>query len=242
MVRKNEVIEENHEPRIISFAGAERGDIVYYIAKLLAADGKSVLCIDNAKRNDLMTAIRNDYTDKETKDTRQSANYVNDIRYRGSITYTSNKEMNIEVFNNFDYTIVYHGLTVDENIWKESASRFVMENSDPLDRADLAAAIADLDKKADPIYALYVDVFYEKLQDEDLEHTLINAKEGEELLDAITLSYDPDNIAARQAFQYNGVQKISALPGSMKEFLLAVFEKITGNKPAKAKKLIADAR
>lgn len=241
MAKEIEVKTESFEPKTISFAGVERGDIVYYIAKLLAADGKSVLCIDNSKRNDLMTSIRNDYTDKETKETRLSSTYVNDIRYYGSITYTSNKKKSERAFKRFDYTVVYHGLDIDKDIWDTSDLRFVMENSDLFDRTDLSAAIKDLDMKAYPIIALYVDVFYGKIKEQDLEYTLINKEEGEELIDSISISFDPDDITARQAFQYNGIQKVSALPAPMKEFLLAVYEKVTGSKPAKEKKLIADA-
>ncbi len=242
MAKKEEIVQETFEPKIISFAGVERGDIVYYVSKLLAAEGRNVLCIDNSKRNDLMTAIRNDTTDKETIETRQSSKFINDIRYRGSVSYAMNATFNRAVSSRFSYTVVYHGFDVDEEIWNASDTRFVMENSNLLDRLDLEKMMDALDVKTSPIFALYVDILYSKVNEANLEYTLIgDAPIEDTLLDEISLSFDVDDIAIKQAFQYNGVQKLSALTPSMKDFILAIFEKITGSKPAKPKKLIADA-
>lgn len=239
MARKEEIQETvSFAPKLISFAGVERGDVVYYAAKLLAASEKSVLCIDNAKRHDLFNTVKEDMTGNNAKEERKERRYINDFRYRGSIVYTKNAAYSAEAFNKFDYVIVYHGMNIDDEIWRNSNIRFVMTNTDRFDREDLSNALGKVEEL--PLHALIVDAFYGKIREKDFVESIVENEEN--IIGSATLSFDPTDLEAKQAWQYNGVQKLKVLSSSMKELLLYINEAVTGEKPAKAKKLIADAQ
>lgn len=239
MAKKEEITANSFMPKIVSFTGVERGDIVYYTAKLLAAGNKSVLCIDNAKRHDLFETVKEDMTGKAAKGERQEKRYVNHFRFKGSIVYTKNALYSRDAFERFDYVLIYHGMDIDKLLFKKSDVRFVMTDTDRFNREDLSRALSAI-KEELPVYALFVDVFYGKIREKEFVESLVENEEH--LLGSATLSFDPVDVEAKQAWQYNGAQKVKVLSPSMKELLLFVNETITGVKNQKPKKLIADAQ
>jgi hypothetical protein len=213
MLRKKKTVTAAPEPektRILSFAGVSHADIVYYMAKLAAVGREQVLCIDNSERLDLIRSIHK-------ADGEESAQV-------GNILYLADRAWEEETYQKFDAVVIYHGMEIDREIWENSTERYFMVDTDRFDLLDAREALeAFHDQK---LTLLVVDAFFEKIQEKDLPELL---KLPEEMVEEIVpLQFEPDDLAALQSFQFNGIQKVKDTTGSMQDFLMTLYFRIYG--------------
>lgn len=194
--------------KIISFAGVKREDVVYYISKLLATFDEPVLVVDNSEQQGVFRSVHHRDEDGEI--------YVKNIAFIHNIAYS---ERMVDVFQ---YTIVYHGMEIDQTWWDHSDERFLFTNYDRFDVDD----IRDMLRNVDIGYMGLI--FTDKVTDKITERYLVEKLELPKgvLDDAIEIPREDSIEAARIAFQYNKIGKVNRLPQAMKRPLTTIFNRI----------------
>lgn len=195
------------------------------MTKLAAARGDKVLCIDNTKKGDLFRSLHSVSGDEDIK--------INDIRYARFAAWTP------DVFNAYDTVIIYQDYDIDPEIWDGSTTRFVMADTDKYHLIDVRDALKKVPAKN--ITLLIMDAYFEKLHEDDMPDLL--EVDTERILGLSVLPFEPEDLAALQAFQFNGLQRIGGTSKSMQEFLMEVYGDVYGEiKKKDFKKLAAKAR
>jgi hypothetical protein len=223
---KNTIVTpEPEEMRIISFAGVHHADIVYHMAKLASLRSDQVLCIDNSERQDLIKSIHK-AQDAESAEI-------------GNITYLGNRAWSEAAYSTYSTTIIYHGMEIDSELWEHSTTRFFMIDTDRFHLLDARESLKEHQDK--PLTLLAVDAYFEKIKEKDLPELLSIPEEIVE--DIVTLPFEPDDIAALQSFQFNGIQRLKDTSGSMQDFMMILYCTIFGAmKKRDFRKLAAKAR
>ena len=210
--------------KIISFAGVRHADIPYYMAKIMSTKGGYVLVIDNSYENDLYLAV-------QREEGSESALKQRNIFYMCNVCYDQS------FFEKFASVVVYHGMDIDEEIWKASTDRYLMVNTDRFDMRAARDAVRDLE---DQVTIIVVDAYYEKIK-EPMVAKLLEIT-GTKLKDTLVLPAEPADRSALEAFQFNGVQRVAQTSKVMKELMQNLYQDLYGEIKAKLfKKVIAKA-
>ncbi len=210
--------------KIISFAGVKRGDVVYYIAKLLATFDEPVLVVDNSEQHDAFRSVHH-------KGDRDEA-YVKNITFVHDIAFSE------RMTSAFNYTVVYHGMDIEPTWWHNSDDRFIVTNYDRFDINDIRDSIARLEPETVGL------IFTDKVSSKITEHYIVEVLNlPEEVIEnAIEIPRDDSIEAAKQSLQHDKIYKVAKLPGTMKKALTDIFERVVPeDKKRKMDKVFAKA-
>ena len=210
--------------KIISFAGVKRGDVVYYIAKLLATFDEPVLVVDNSDQHDTFRSVHHKGDIDEA--------YVRNITFVRDIAFS---ERMISAFN---YVVVYHGMDIEPTWWNNSDDRFIVTNYDRFDIDDIRDAMAHV--APEPIGLIFTDKVSGKITERFIVE-MLNLPE-EVIEHAIEIPRDDAIEAAKLSLQHDRIYKVAKLPSTMKKALTDIFDRITPeDKKRKMDKLFAKA-
>lgn len=213
------------ENNMISFAGVRHPDIPYYLAKLLAGDGRQILLIDNSELHDLFSSLHMDEEDRTYGETA-----IGNIHCLKDIAYSK------KAFDKFDYVIVYHGFDIDDTIWNESNGRYLMVNTDRY----LLKIVRDrmIGEKSRSLSLLILDAYFEKLDEEDIAELL--TLNTDDIRGVFTLPFDPVDMSTLQSFQFNGMQNVNKLSSAMKMLLHEIYNDLFGETNKRAFKRVLE--
>ena len=194
--------------RIISFVGENRGHIAYYLIKLLSACNEPVLLVDNSESNEIFHSIN------RVKGMRTAT--IRNITYVANVTYEE------ETFDPFTYIVIYYGNSLDGDTswWDVSDLRLVMTGFDRYEIRRLAKGLPETN--CTDLYIIFADRYSKKIRDEDVLESLY--LEPDSIKDKMELTYEPEDLALRIAWEYNGSQKIGALTKNMLGFLEELYQ------------------
>lgn len=221
---------ETDAMHLVSFIGLERSDIIFYLAKILqernTSEGyRTVLLIDNSNSKDLFYIV-NKENDEEV--TMKRITFDHDIAY------------DAEYFNQFAFTIVYHGLDVDREILEHSDMVVCSTDYNPNNYKLLSGILNGYSKD---IQMIYRDWMNKKIKENFIENEIDISHEQVEMRSIIKANLQDQN--AYIQLLHNGNQRVnkSELSELMIETLKYLVEKITGVQDEKTlNKMISRAK
>lgn len=205
------------DKRIISFAGVKREDLVYYVAKILATCDMPVLVVDNSYQNALFRSVWVGEGDPDV--------------YVRNMTFIRNAEYNEHLVEYFEYTIVYHGDTINTEWWDASEDRYIIANFERFDMEDMAKDIKKHDMTG--INVVLTERHSEKVKDRAVLTGLGIAPDT--VKNAFEIPPEEEIERMRISLQYNGVVRLNKLSQSMKKVVWGIYKITTGSASAKQK-------
>ena len=196
---------EDKLTRLISIGGYCDCGFAYYIAKILADIGNSVMVLDNSKKHDLYQSLAGE-EDPGVVDT---AN--------GKMVVMKDIAFSLEPFSKVDYVISWLGTNLDPELWKYSDLRILAANYDRFEMEDLKGRLEGLRKD---VHLVFVDKIQNKVKEDDVADFL-----GVDKVDLYvnggyqTVDMDIVDKACYQAFQYNKRQSLKAFSQPYKEVI-----------------------
>lgn len=197
------MVTESHS-KVISFSGLERCDFAYYIAKTLAAKA-NVLVIDNSYNADLFDAV--------------DCFIENFAVQKGSITFIKNVAFSRELFDQFDYVVIYQGMNIDKKSMYESDFSFILPDYTPYSLKQFSELEEDLLNKSEIIMR---DKVSGKINEKTVLEFLKISKDN--LIGFIP--YDEKDYSYYISLAYNGRQKIQGLSPNYVDALAYVITKV----------------
>ena len=225
IVAENPVLDPVH---IISFAGIERADLPFFLAKILeqrnTIEGfRNVLLIDNSDSKNLFRIVDND-SDEVT---------LNRMTFMKNIGYDE------KLFERYSFVIFYHGFDIDTEILNKSDLVVMSTDYDPNTNRILVGLMSGYTGE---IQMVYRDWATKKIKENLIEEMLEIDSSQVEMRSIIKLNMD--DASAYIALLYNGNQRLnmSGLSELFMETLKYLTEKITGADEKTIKSLIRKAR
>lgn len=122
--------EKEKKTCVISVAGFCDCTIPYYIAKTLAGMGCETLAIDNSKYTDMFYAL--------------SGGVETEVAEADLVIGLKNIEFSPEPFSRFDYVVVWHGCSIDKELWEYSDLRILSPDYNEAHNVYLAKELEDV--------------------------------------------------------------------------------------------------
>ena len=226
------VVGEVASPKVVSFAGVGRGDILYYLSRYLDADGNKVLFVDNSESKDVYNAIKK--ADNET------------IGYQKNVTFVKNLKLpNQDVLADFDFVIVNHGTKFDEEWVCESGRCFVMSNYET-ESMNIAKDLVNCFQEQGKEFSFRLDwnidfIFRDKAikSQKDIRFLKEMGIDKVPFSEIFVLNYDAKDYSSYLEFLYAGRQSIRSadLSNEMMDLLHYMVETLTQKDKKSMKKL-----
>ena len=207
--------------KIISFAGMERCDLLYYFAKILNGMHFRTLITDNSLSHDLYRCIH--------KVEGETVGRVKDISIIENIAYSE------EFFKRFEYVIVYHGNLIDKELYNRSDYKVLEVKYSPIFTIDFRKELENIEDFSKTLIVLRDNIGSKITADKVIRDLGINKKKLDEDLSPYELALDAKNIGMYQSLLYNGTQSNKYLPADVKE-VLAQLTSVTCGIPLKQAK------
>lgn len=202
----------------IVYAGLERCDFIYQLAKIASLKG-TVLLVDNSHSKDLFKIVS-----KDSKD---------DIIEWKNMHITKNLEVNASDTDEYDFIFIYAGLAIEKDYFDKDTLVLVMPDYTNL---CLKSIEENIPTELDVIYIMR-DFCTKKLTEKSIAQRLNIERTA--IAGRIPLSLN--DIATYIAFSHNGTQNIKALSNSMQEALIYTTAHLFGMDEKNTSKLIAKA-
>lgn len=197
---------------LVSFVGMERCDILLYVAKILTAEKKEILIIDNSCSKDLFLSVTHDPESSMTD-------------YRG-ITIGKDIACSPELFINYEYVLIYHGFNVDDRMLGLSDKVYVFTNYERSMSERLAKLLHSLPEGQGNVSIVYRDKIShkvpEKLVLKDLGISYAAIKEQ------YSLPFDKKDYSLYLFLTHNGSQSLKNASNAYVTILFSIVADILG--------------
>lgn len=201
--------DNTQEISIISIAGIKRGDLVYYLARMLASFGEPVLCVDNSTQNGVFRSVSRDNASRDA--------------YVKNITFIRNAAFNAKVVRHFRYVIVYHEMSINQKWWEESSKHYVITNFDRFDIDNVRDLLNGVELSTTGL--IITNRWLNQISDRYVYEKLGFSAN---IVDAIFEVPNEEAVeAARISFQYNRISSMKTLPSSLKKMLFSWLKNVT---------------
>jgi hypothetical protein len=201
-------MDENTVGKIISIAGIRRGDIVLYLASLIAAKNEPVLVVDNSTQHAVFRFA--------------SGSESGDEAYLENISFIYDAVFDEKLTEHFPYIIVYHEMNVNREWWDESDSRIMVTDFDKFNLDDIHEATKDM--VLDDLILMVTNRFSGKINEKYVAATLHLPRAA--LEDVLEIQPEPEIESARIALQYNRMTNLTKLPKSLKMTLFNLYMRV----------------
>lgn len=202
----------------IVYVGLERCDFIYHLITILSLKG-SVLAVDNSRRQDLYEC--------ESQDSNKAI-----VEWR-NITFASNIDMKQSNTNDYDYVVIYAGLSVEDEDFSDAFTLLMPDYS------DLTLRVMDTLPKTikNPVIILR-DNCTKKVNEKGIAVRLETSTKN--IAGHINLTIQ--DMAAYVALTHNRHQNIKGLSDTMVNALTYTTSKIFETDEKHAEKLVAQAK
>lgn len=194
--------------KIVSIVGQEKGDLPYFLTRVLEEKKCRILVIDNSCDHDLFLSLRR--ADEE-------ADYVE----HGRTVYMRNKTVTQEeagALKKFDVVILYHGLNPDYELLDLSDSLVLQTDYLPVTLQYINDYINMEYVNAFPKEHTFV-VFRDKSSVKVSEEYIMKVLGLTQIENEATIYYDEGNYNAYVNFCYNGTQELKGISSEMRAAL-----------------------
>lgn len=197
---------------VISFAGVRRGDMIYYLSKLLSTCDAPVLVVDNSTIHDMFRSVQHE-NEK--------------VAYYKNVTVIANAAYNARFKDIFRYIIVYHEFNISKAWWDNSDYCYMITDFDRYNMQRVVNLFGTIHRDAvNKVMTLIITGRYNgSFSDKFLAESLMITSEF--LDEAIEIPQDDDTMVKWLSFQNNGIAKPDKLSKDYQKMLWAIYQKVT---------------
>lgn len=197
--------------RIITIAGQEKCDIVYYLSVVLRAMKKHTLVIDNSYSKDLFEALWNNESD-----------YVIE---RGLSVYTKDMNYSRDAFESFDIVIFYEGYNICAANIRQSSRVFIITDYSECAIRQTREAFEKVKPEMEDVTEFYY-ILRDKMSGKISDRLAFSEFSMTNCRLAGTIPFDNTDYCRYIDFSYNGIQTVRGASDGIKEALVFILSEL----------------